>query len=100
MNIDRLYAFFPPDFGASGNQFVEYAIRNMQDVSAVSAAVIDFCRLKGTDGKSPFGPEMVTRLSREVMAKYPDIPRKGIKGIRNPRLRGNHKRLPRLLPPG
>ncbi len=43
-----------PDFGASGDEFHEYSVETPEEVSDVSAKVIDYCKSRGIGGRKAF----------------------------------------------
>ena len=44
----------PDDFGAAEDEYVEYAIEDMEKVSAVSAELIAFCKKRGVEKKKAY----------------------------------------------
>ena len=55
-------------FGATGEQFVEYEISDIEGVSAVSEAVKDFCKNRGMDRKKSFWASLcVEELTHNII---------------------------------
>ncbi len=48
------YLKLPENFGAAEDEYVEYSIRNMKDVTAASESVTAFCRARGLNAKKAF----------------------------------------------
>ncbi len=56
------------DFGANSEQFVEYEITDMADVSAASESVMDFCKKSGVDSRRSFLASLcVEELTRNII---------------------------------
>lgn len=52
-NMEELMVI-PKDFGVTDNERMDLSIRRMEEVTTVSARVIDFCRTRGIDEKRSF----------------------------------------------
>ncbi len=56
------------DFGAATEQFVEYEISDMDEVSAASESVMDFCKKRGVDNRRSFLASLcVEELTRNII---------------------------------
>jgi Na+-driven multidrug efflux pump/anti-sigma regulatory factor (Ser/Thr protein kinase) len=58
----------PDDFGAKPDEFIEFSVKNLDDVSSVSEAVVDFCKKRNVSGKNAFYSGLcVEEMARNVL---------------------------------
>ena len=58
----------PDDYGASKDQYVEYKVESLDDVSAVSESVVNFCKGRGADSKKSFYAGLrIEEITRNIL---------------------------------
>lgn len=58
----------PPEFGAAPDEFVEFSVKNLDDVSSVSEAVVNFCKSRNISGKNAFYSGLcVEEMARNIL---------------------------------
>ncbi len=58
----------PEDFGASPDEFIEFSVKNLDDVSSASEAVVDFCKSRNISGKNAFYSGLcVEEMTRNIL---------------------------------